>query len=190
MASKLYWRTGFGWMSITILMVSVLLWTYSGSALRIIAMLLTAIVAIYMLTQYQKWNGQPWARIHYRARLVFARALGTEMNVAEAEGSAPDAWNACRMLYREYHRLSTAEELETSIQYLQVQEGCYLADLLDEHRDEILLSDVDLKPEELVSKVRSVARPVDLVITQLVEDYHGRREAARYVMACVTGRAR
>jgi hypothetical protein len=186
MVSDLKWQFGFGWGTVSIIAVFVVISLASSGLVRWIAIIITIPSFAFLVVQYKNWNTKGWRQVHGRAMLLYAAIAAKETVDAERGNRKFDRIRACRELGLVLTGKGREENVEAMISALQREQGSYLAALFERHAREVLpKADV-----EQVSSFSDVLRRVELgpqlVIANVVENTYGSLEAARYSLALLT----
>lgn len=190
MNSDLKWKMGFGWGAVIILALSLCGLFFSHGVFLIISGILCFISGGYMIFQYRKWNASGWSMIHWRAMLAYATIAGMEAARAKEEFREFDIVSACRDLGLLICGTEKKDNIEIMISELAAEEGSYFSNILEETRGEILPG---LDKDDFETFTEWLSRQKfgpTMVICNVVENTFGKIEAARYVLALASGKAR
>jgi hypothetical protein len=123
--------------------------------------------------------------------LLYAEIAGAEMGRASSAGREFDITSACHRLAAALVRGKWREPLaDALIACLRTEAGAYFARLLQQHGREAHSRLDDETLQYLVEVANKVEFGPQLVIANIVENTFGSIEAAKYVIAVLSGRAR
>lgn len=190
MASRLFWRFGFGWGAVLLAAVLAAVAVTSRGFPRVVAILLALVPLFYIVERFRSCYLSPWGRFHHRGMLAHAMIFGTEHAAAQREGRAPDAPAVYNRLMES---LCYGEPPNTRPDMTQLAElkGEYLAGLLGQYPD-ALSSKTPVANElpAIMAKLRAQPLSEVVVIAKAIEHHFDSREAASYVAAVITGKVR
>jgi hypothetical protein len=189
MMPDLRWRMGFGSLSVACLVLSGVTALLTSGLMRWIASAASALVLIYMIARYRKWNGSGWRRVHFRAMLAYASIAGKESAEASREHREFDRIRACRQLGYAICGGQSAAAVDEMVLALTREEGQYLAALLREHVEEVLPNATDMQLTAITEGFRKIRFGPQLIIANVIENSFGAVEAARYGLALLSGKA-
>jgi len=158
MVSDLKWRTGFGWGVVVVLAISAAGFILTRGVLRWISVLVALFAAADMIFQYKKWNTQGWRKVHFRAMLAYANVAGQETVRSQQEGRPFSRVNACRELGLLIAGRDPAANVEAMVSALEQEQGDYLANLLETHREEVLPNASATQVSELADQLRRLEK--------------------------------
>ena len=190
MASRLEWRTGFGWEPVLLLVcaaIAAVLWT--GTA-RWVAVFVMAGGGAYLAYRYRKWNGRGWRRVHFRAMLAYSGIAGREDAMARQSGRPFDQRRACSALGLLLCGEDKHVAVEAMLAELDRYEGAFLAGLVERHAAEVLPGATFAMRDSVIARLRAIRFGPELVIASVIENIHGGPEAARYAIAVAVGDTR
>jgi hypothetical protein len=187
MASRLEWRTGFGWEPVLILACAAAGAVVSTGVVRWLAILLMAITGGYLVYRYRKWNGRAWRQVHFRAMLAYSGIAGRENAIARQAGRPFDVRRACSSLGLLLCGEDRQPVVETMLAELDRSEGAFLAGLVERHAAEVLPGASFEVRNAVIARLRSIRFGPELVIASVIENIHGGAEAARYAIAVAAG---
>ena len=72
MPSTLQWRTGFGWGTLLLPVVTALTAVLATGPVRALALAVALAAGAYAGYRYWQWNASGWRKVHYRAMLAYA----------------------------------------------------------------------------------------------------------------------
>ncbi|MCH7708335.1 MAG: hypothetical protein IH884_07580 [Myxococcales bacterium] len=189
MASDIKWRSGFGWGTVTAVVLPGTLALASTGFLRWLATVAALFAGVFAIYQYRKWNTDGWPKIHYRAMLLFASLAGTESRRAEAGGRPFDQRAPCRELGLKICGAGREANVDAMIDELQREKGAYFVSLLEKHESDLFPKANTESMRAVLSGVGKVEFGPSLVICNIVENSFGSLEAAKYVLALLQGHA-
>lgn len=183
MVSGLKWQFGFGWGSVSLFVVFVVISLASSGIVRWIAVVITILTFAVLAVQYKNWNTRGWRQVHGRAMQLYAPIAGKETFNAKRANRDFSHVQACRELGLALTGKGREVNVEAMISALQREQGSYLASLFERHAQE-LLPKADVQQVSNFSDVlRRVQLGPQLVIANVVENTYGSLEAARYALA-------
>lgn len=190
MASRLYWRFGFGWGAVLLAAILVAVAVSSRGFLRVVAILLAVGPMFYIVERFRSCYLSPWGRFHHRGMLAHAMILGTEHAAAQRDGRTPDA---ATVYSRLMESLCYGEAPNTRPDMTQLAElkGEYLGGLLGQFPDALPQnSPAANELPAIIEKLREQPLSEVVVIAKAIEHHFDRRQAALYVAAVITGKVR
>jgi hypothetical protein len=189
-ASSLKWRAGFGWGALSLFATATVLALFTAGPVRTAATVLGLLALVFIAYQWRKWNKRGWQQVHYRAMLVYATIVGRERATAQHEKRSFSKVNACRSLARAVVGSGCEANADAMINALIQERGGYFTHLVETFGETACPK---LDPEVLrviAEKIGELDFGPELVIGNIVENTYGGEEAARYVVALVTGKAK
>jgi hypothetical protein len=188
--SRLRWRAGFGWIAVTLLVITGAMAALTGGIVRVFAVAAALLILLFTIYQWRKWTKRGWPQIHHRAMLAYAQIAGQEAVRAEQENQKFSKTGACRSLaLAMVHGKWQQASIDVMISALEVEGGAYFADVIEKYGVE---ANPRLDAEAIHAigdKVRRLELGPQLVIGNIVHNTFGGKEAARYVIALATGKA-
>lgn len=221
MASRLKWGLGFGGGAIILFGAATYVAIQNRGWARYPASVIAAVVLLYMIRQFHRWNGPGWRKYHERAMLAYAGLWGREVSRAAAAHEQPDVARACRELWRFLVQAETRVRHRASMQQLASGDAAgalhtMVAEIrqstprssppptiedLETHGGELMSNalvkqgavvEALLDRDTLAKAIRELpgaAFSPQTVIFGVVSLFQGEQEAAKYVAACVSGKA-
>ena len=189
MASSLKWRTGFGWPSLLLFLLFLVMAIVFGGVARIVFIVLTVFSGTWLGYKFYTYNGSPWRRLHFRGMLLYAECAGKEIGQSGIEGRTFNLINACR----DMALLMCGNEKElfvrAMIEELVKEKGDYFAQLMESYHTMVLPKATAEQVSNIIETVRKIDFCPQLVIGNIIENTYGSEEAARYAVAVVTRQA-
>ena len=189
MASDLKWRTGFGWSAVLVAVSAGAAAVSFAGVTRWLGIATAMLAAAFMIYQYRKWNGRGWRQVHFRAMLAYSGIAGREHAIARDSGRAFDFGNACMQLGLLLCGEDKKSAVDAMLMDLTRSQGAFLAGLVEQHAAQVLPGAPFEFRRDVMARLRTVRFGPQLVIAYVIENTHGRAEAARYAVALVTGGA-
>jgi hypothetical protein len=186
MVSALKWRFGFGWGSVSLVIVFVTVSLASTGVIRWVAIVIAVLAFVFLIVQYKNWNTKGWRQVHGRAMQLYAPIAAEETFNAQRERREFDHVRACRALGLALTGKGREANVEAMISVLQREQGSYLAIIFESHARE-LLPKVDAgQVSRFSDALRRLELRPQLVVANIVENTFGSLEAARYALALLT----
>ncbi len=189
MASDLKWRTGFDWGSVCILAAGSGAAVFGTGAVRWFGAVTSTLALAFMAAQFRKWNRHGWPQVHFRGMLAYSAIAGKESARSTLEGRTFDRLRACEELGRMMCGPSKSANVSAMIQELSEEHGDYLARILETTSAELHPETTTDQRQALAAKLAAVDMGPVLVIANVIENTYGPREAGKYTLALLEGKA-
>ncbi len=189
MASYLKLKAGFGWPLLLLFLAFLVAVIIFGGVARVVFIVLTLFFGFWLGCMCYTYNGSPWRRVHFRGMLLYAAAFGKEMALSQAEGRTYNVVNACRDMALFMCGPEKEIFVNAMIEELVEEKGDYFVRLLESYHAMVFPKATDEQISSIIETVRKIDFGHQLVIGNIIENTYGGKEAARYVLAILTGRA-
>ena len=190
MPSTLQWRTGFGWGTLLLPVVTALTAVLATGPVRALALAVALAAGAYAGYRYWQWNASGWRKVHYRAMLAYAGIAARERSAAGQAGKEFDVRYACSELGLLLCGEENRPTVETMLADLSRLEGVFLAGLVERHGAAVLPGAPPDLRHDIIARLRRARMGPQLVIAWVIENTYGGREAARYAVALAAGEAK
>lgn len=189
MASDLKWRFGFGWGTVFVFAIGLLLLFGTDGPMRILGAVIALASGGYGISQYRKWNSSPWRQVHFRGMMLYSGIAGRHAERASAGDRPYDQLAACRELALTVVGPGKEANVDAMIEVLAQEQGRYLASLL-RPRTGVLFKDLDpLRRDKILAEVEQLEFGPQLVLCNIIENTYGVEQAAHYAFAICSGDA-
>lgn len=188
--SRLKWNYGIGWLAVSLVIIFVGITALTQGFIQIASFFVLALLILFNANQWRKWNKPGWQQVHYRAMLTYSELSGAEMAYAQNEGREFSRLKACTALAHRLTGPGREANVAAMMDALAKERNEYFSKLLSRFGSEAeprldrqtLLTLADQMPPLEISPLH--------VIANVVENTFGGQEAAKYVIALATGKAK